>query len=259
VSGHYDPAFYGTIATSDDDHFWYRARNEVIGALVDQVTADLPDGFRVLEVGCGGGTVLRMLERRCRHGLVVGTDLHHAGLALSRRRTPASVVQADIERLPFRVRFHVVGMFDVLEHLEDDREALLRVRAMTEPGGVLLLTVPSRPSLWSYFDEAAQHQRRYTLRRLTDVVGAAGYDIEYRTEFMVPLLPPAWLQRRVMNRLRPRNRHAAPAELAASELGPVPPWVNRALRSVLSLESGAVRHRRRLPFGTSAVLVGRRR
>jgi SAM-dependent methyltransferase len=254
----YDPAFYDPIGAAEDTHFWYQARNEVIGALVEECVAPLPDGHRVLEVGCGGGTVLRMLEARCSRGTVVGLDFFAEGLRRARRRTRCAMVQADLHWPPFRERFDLIGLFDVLEHLEDDEAVLHRLHEMTVPGGALLLTVPSRPGLWSYFDEAARHHRRYELEALVSVVTRAGYDVSYASEYMAPLLPMAWLQRRVLARLRRgAGPTAAPEELAASDLEPVSPLVNRVLRSVLGLESRAVARHRRLPFGTSIVLLAR--
>jgi len=69
-------------------------------------------------------------------------------------------------------------MFDVLEHLTDDRAVLSDVHYLLKPGGRLLPTLPALPSLWSYFDEAAQHCRRYTLKEPQVKLAETGYTLE---------------------------------------------------------------------------------
>ena len=149
----YDPYYFAPLAAIEDRHFWFRARNRTLAALLARLTAPLADGYRVLEVGCGTGNVLRVLEQTCRRGLVVGMDLYGEGLTFARGRTHCPLVRGDMSHPPFEARFDLIGLFDVLEHLADDRRVLRDVRAMLAPGGRLVLTVPAHPELWSYFDE----------------------------------------------------------------------------------------------------------
>src|SRR6059036_3246571 len=92
----YDPAWFARLADIEDRHFWFRARNEVIAALARQITRGLEPGYRVLEVGCGTGNVLRFLEKACPQGTVIGMDLFGEGLAFARRRTKCPLVQGDM-------------------------------------------------------------------------------------------------------------------------------------------------------------------
>src|SRR5205814_3237017 len=129
---------------------------------IEEFAPRLPAGYRVVEIGCGTGNTLRMLKEACSTAaLIVGIDLFEEGLVYARRRTNASLVRARIEDAPFVVPFEVVGMFDVLEHIEDDAAALSSVRSLTRPGGHLVLTVPAHKALWSRFDEESHHCRRY--------------------------------------------------------------------------------------------------
>ena len=72
----YDPHLFAI----EDRHFWFRARNRIISTLVKQITAALSPGYRVLEVGCGTGNVLCVLQQVCTGGAVVGLDLFEDGL-----------------------------------------------------------------------------------------------------------------------------------------------------------------------------------
>src|SRR5262249_33632656 len=150
------------------------------------------------EVGCGTGVVLRALEPICRHGRLTGMDLYEEGLAAARRRLSCKLIQGDILRPPPLAEvFDVVGSFDMIAHLEDDRQALRKLAAKTRPGGGLVITVPANPRLWSYFDEANHHCRRYVPDDLAAKAEAAGFAVEYLSHFMATIFPLVWLKRRV--------------------------------------------------------------
>ena len=122
VPSSYDPAYFAPLFAVEDKHFWFRVRNLMIQTLVRQVIADFPSGYRVLEVGCGSGNVLRVLEETCTRGKVVGMDLFADGLKYARKRTTCSLVQGDMQNPPFGTQFDLIGLFDVLEHLPDDKQ-----------------------------------------------------------------------------------------------------------------------------------------
>ena len=134
-AGGYDPKFYEWLYAAEDRHFWFRSRNAVIAAMASQTVAALAPGYRVLELGCGNGNVTRLLQAACSEGLVIGMDLFAEGLENARRRGVSLLVQADVNRAPFQKKFHVIGMFDVLEHITDDRAILRQVFDLLEPGG----------------------------------------------------------------------------------------------------------------------------
>jgi ubiquinone/menaquinone biosynthesis C-methylase UbiE len=95
----YDTACFDRLAAVEDRQFWFLARTRVISALVRSLVAEMPGSYRVLEVGCGIGTVLREFNQVCAPGTVIGLDCFHEGIAWPHRRTPASLVQADAFRL----------------------------------------------------------------------------------------------------------------------------------------------------------------
>lgn len=254
----YDPAFFEHLFRIEDRHFWFSARNRVISAMVDRLTRSQSQGYHVLEVGCGTGNVLRVLERTCASGHVVGMDLFGEGLLFARQRTQCSLLQADITRAPFAAHFDIIGCFDVLEHLPDDVSVLHQLRSLLAPNGALLLTVPAHMKLWSYFDEASHHQRRYSMSEMSGKLSDAGFHVEYVTPFMASLLPFVWLGRR-LSTFRRRDRGAgfeAASQLARSELRIVP-VVNEVLASILAVEARAISRQKRLPFGTSLLAVAR--
>src|SRR6185437_3005242 len=91
--------------------------------------------------------------------------------------------------VPFENAYDLIGMYDVLEHVADDARALGQIHKALRPDGGLLLTVPQHPALWSPADAHAQHHRRYTARRLTRLLHAAGFEILTHTSFQTTTLP----------------------------------------------------------------------
>jgi SAM-dependent methyltransferase len=251
----YDPEAFSHLFAVEDRHFWFQARNRVLEAAIAPLERGWPDGYRVLEVGCGSGFVLRLLERLCRRGVVVGMDLHEEGLALARRRVGCRLVRGDVFDWPFPEPFHLIGLFDVLEHLDDDVGALRQLRKGLAQGGRLVLTVPAHMALWSYADTYAHHRRRYGTAGLREALQSAGFQVEYLTQFFGLLYPLAWLARR-----RPGQAAGVDAahdrERFHKELRVVP-GVNGVLRWLLSRAAFFVRRRWRLPLGTSLLAIAR--
>jgi SAM-dependent methyltransferase len=194
----------------------------------------------------------------CRDAVVVGMDPFAEGLRHARRRCGAALVRGDIHHPPFLVRFDLIGLFDVLEHLPDDGAVLRRLHGLLEEGGTLALTVPASPALWSDVDVAARHCRRYTAAGLRDRLAGAGFRVVRCTPFMMSLYPPVWAARKLAG-----SRGAAaesPDRLRArveNELR-VRPGINELMLGILGAEARWLARRRALPFGTSLLAVAAR-
>lgn len=256
VHGPYDPAFYAPLAKAEDRHFWFRVRNRIIDVLVRQAVAKRSARCYVLEAGCGTGNVLRVLERACPGGKVVGMDFFAEALHWARRRCACPLVQGALQTPPFGMSFDLIGLFDVLEHVDDDRGTLRDLHGLLKSGGVLLLTVPAHASLWSYWDEVCQHYRRYSVAELSGKLTQAGFQVEYLTQFMTLLYPLMWLGRKLRPTVRGEDEDGR-RKLAERELRIIP-GINGLLEWMLRPESLLVEKRRTLPIGTSLVALARK-
>jgi SAM-dependent methyltransferase len=67
-----------------------------------------------------------------------------------------------IEDLPADAKYDAILYIDVLEHIEDDRSEMARAAARLNPGGALIVLAPAHPFLFTPFDRAIGHFRRYT-------------------------------------------------------------------------------------------------
>lgn len=252
----YDQSHFSSLFPAEDKHFWFQARNQVISTVVRQLAAEYQPGYRFLEIGCGNGNVLRELEQVCTNGTVMGIDLFAEGLRYARRRVKAPLIQADIYALPFRTKFEMIGLFDVLEHLQDDNHILSHLNGLLPAGGAVLITVPAHMSLWSYADRLANHQRRYTRQSLLDKLRENGFQVSYITYFMMSILPMVWLRRKIANYMvaRSLDPQTLEQELFQNELK-VRPLINDVLMFILEQESHFIQSRIRFPFGASLLAV----
>ena len=164
--------FYPYYFRIEDRHWWFVGRRRVIlGLLDDALGPGDARGRRVLDVGCGTGTMLSHLER---YGEPIGIEADDQAVAFCRARGVTRVRQADPPPLPFDdSRFDLVTALDVLEHVDDDQRLLGEMRRVLRPGGVALVTVPAFRALWSAQDVVSQHRRRY---RAAVKSSQCGYD-----------------------------------------------------------------------------------
>lgn len=100
------------------------------------------DSGRVLEDGCGVGMYLSRLAQTAQ--LAAGLDIEHPRL-LEARQQDARVVCGVGESLPFPSDwFDLVLSHEVLEHVQDDAQAVAEIVRVLKPGGRLVLFVPNR-------------------------------------------------------------------------------------------------------------------
>ncbi len=248
----YDPVRFAQLEEHEGTLFWFRVRNLVITEAILPLISTLPPGYRVLEVGCGTGNVLRTLETTCRDGELIGLEKYEEGVTIARKRVKCEVRQGDVHDLDEREVFQLIGMFDVLEHIEDDLGVLEKLRSHLTKKGVIVLTVPANPSLWSQFDVVAHHQRRYTRRSLLSLLTSADYKVEYMTYFMAALLPIMKIKRRA----KASDLEVSRQDVLSENFDPSP-LANRIAFGVTRPEALLVRHRIQIPFGTSILAVAR--
>ncbi len=248
----FDAAGIQRLLLAEDRHFWFRARNQIIAALIGAPIRCLPDGFRILEMGCGSGNVLRVLQRSAAgRGLVEGLELSRPAAEIAHGRTGLTITNGYLGSCNPSEPYDIIAAFDVLEHIADEATVLSQVQARLKPSGQLVLTVPAHRSLWSSFDVASGHVRRYTPATLTRALNKAGFEVEYLSYFMSLLFPPMWLRRHLI-----RGDQQAMDAVLDSEFR-VLPVVNRIAYDLLRLESHVIRRRRRLPMGTSLAVIAR--
>jgi SAM-dependent methyltransferase len=86
------------------------------------------------------------------------------------QRERIELLTGTVEDLPAGRQFDSILYIDVLEHIENDAGEVLAALPHLRPGGRLIVISPAFMQLYSSFDKALGHYRRYTLRTLADIV-----------------------------------------------------------------------------------------
>ncbi len=239
------------LAGVEEGSFWFVHRREVVVTLLRQ----LPPRGVVIDVGGGNGFMTAALRRAGFPCVLLEPGATGAGNALGRGLAP--VIQATFDQAGFGEKaLPAVGLFDVLEHIADDRELLRRVARALAPGGRVYLTVPASRLLWSASDELAGHRRRYSRTALREVLRQADLTVEWLGGFFAPLWPALLLARAIPYRLGRRETTVA-AEMAAHRPREGP--LVSLMRMMLGAELRLIRAGARLPVGASWLAVAARR
>lgn len=184
-----DPLVYQRMASHEDAHWWFVARRKIIARLI-QVFAAKNTELKILEVGCGTGGNLGLLQQ---FGAVTATECDETARAMASRKAGIEIRDGrlpELDDVPEQ-DFDLVVLLDVLEHVEDDLGALKGLTSRHGKDGRLLVTVPAHPWLWSGHDVTHHHFRRYTARTLRKVAEDAGYRVEaigYYNSLLFPMV-----------------------------------------------------------------------
>jgi SAM-dependent methyltransferase len=225
----------------EENHFWFVGRRRLIDSLI---AAFVPRGAAVLDIGVGGGLQSRRMQQR--GFAVTAMDFLPEGLrALS--GSGVHCVRCAAESLPFApASFDAILALDVLEHTDDATAAPELFRTL-RPGGILIMTVPALPQLWSVRDDLAGHRRRYRRRGVRALLAGVGLDV-LRIGYYQCLLLPMVALTRVLGRER----------VSVRDIEDVPPrFLNTALRGVNSFEV-ALGRIVRWPIGSSLFAIARK-
>ena len=122
----------------------------------------------VLEVGAGTGVNTPFLKTaECAPWLCLEPDATLAGELQTRCETlGCEALVGTLEDVPESLRFDTILYIDVLEHIADDRAELQRANGLLLAGGHLVVISPAHQWLFTPFDAAIGHHRRYTRQTL---------------------------------------------------------------------------------------------
>ena len=134
---------------------------------------------KILEVGCGIGNFTKTLTD---FGTVWAMDIDKDYVKQTKELVGAKahVGLGDIEKGKYffkSERFDNAVCINVLEHIENDKQALKNLYNLLENNGHLILIVPSHPILYGGIDSSIVHIRRYTKKDLTHKMCGAGFKI----------------------------------------------------------------------------------
>src|SRR5438552_1221345 len=173
-----DTSLHHEYAELEPQHWWFQGRRQILRSMIETyVTTSPRDELEIFDVGCGTGEIIDMLMR---FGHVTAIDVAPEAVAECRARFGNAVdirVGSFPEDTPELAHFDLVTAFDVIEHLDDDAGAMLRVWGALKPGGHVVCTAPAFEALWGVHDDVNGHRRRYRRSRLRALLSEAGFEV----------------------------------------------------------------------------------
>lgn len=220
-----------------EDSWWYRGRAAVVlSVLVRKIGHFSPRD--ALDFGAGYGGMGESLKTLCPRVYAFEPDVTASAVASTRGYTK---IFSSAEEALAR-RYSLIGLFDVVEHMKDDRAGIESMKRALVPDGYLLITVPAFPYLWSVHDINHHHYRRYTKTTLRKLLEANGFEVAYISYWNTTLFIPAALMRLM--------------GLSGESTLKLPSFLNALFFAMVRVEAFLLRFIS-LPFGTGLVAVAR--
>jgi len=189
-----DEKNYTIMREIELDHWWYKVRRILAKKLLNKYAFNAK---KILDIGCGAGALIKELQDEGRN--VYGVDMSKTTLDFCQNQGVKNLFKAQATQLPFAEKsFDAILLLDVLEHIENENQAITEIKRVLMPDGIAIIFVPCFDFLWSDQDEISMHYRRYTMSKLNNLV-KNHFNILKSSYFNFFLFPPILLARFTMN------------------------------------------------------------
>lgn len=157
------------------------------------------DKQKLLDFGCGNGLFLQYLLQDNPLLSLSGYDPYLDPLESIKHNQSVQMFN-QLQNIPLSP-FDVITALDVIEHIQDDCEALNSMHRLLRPKGFLLVTVPAFQYLYSIYDAAVGHYRRYDKESLQKILDQSGFSV-IKSAYFFPSLVPIAVFRKFWLRLK---------------------------------------------------------
>ncbi len=253
ASGHVE------MAQVEESSFWFNHRNTIVSEVITAFPP--PPDTAVLDVGGGNGYVSLAMAKLGYDVILIEPGT--AGAQQAHRRGIETVICATTTTAQIAAEsVGGIGLFDVIEHIEDDQDFVSQMAELLVPGGRLYATVPAYRWLWSDADEQAGHWRRHTASSIQGLLETTDLEVDYVSYFFRPLPVPVLLTRSVPYRLRMALRR--PRGLAGSHGQPTRSGnahgvdrgiLSRTMTKLLAREARMIQKQRPMRAGGSIIIA----
>lgn len=239
-----DAAFYKEYFFIERNHWWFRARAEILADIISNLIQLKSDSI-ILNVGAATGQSSIMLSK---YGTVKSLEYDEVCCKITKETLGIDITQGSILELPYAdSSFDLVCCFDVIEHVEDHKKAASELLRVCKTGGYIFLTVPAFHFLWSEHDDINQHMRRYTKSSFLPLLNPYAKNI-FTSYFNFLLFIPIAIFRLISKLLPKRKSETNTGSDNSISSGALS---NLLFYPLFRVEKYILRYGLKLPFGVS--------
>lgn len=236
----------------EKDSFWFRHRNNCILEAVKHYSMN--DVF--FDIGGGNGYVAKGLIDNHIQAVLIEPGIE--GALNAKARGVKNIICSSFEDAGIKSNScKAIGLFDVVEHVKNDRLFIKSINSILTDYGILYLTVPAFRTLWSNDDIKAGHFRRYTISQIRKILKDEGFSIVYST-YIFSILPfPIFIFRTIPSffRLNIKSKKITDYKVEHSqEKG----YFTFILNKIWAKELDFIKKKKVIPFGASCFIVARK-
>lgn len=225
-------------------HFWFKVKDNLLKDLVQRY---LKSKDKILDFGCNYGHSTRLLQSLGYD--TFGLDISDEAIGYGRSLGIKNIFLESEKYFPPN-SFDAIISLDVLEHIEDDKNALKNLLNLVRPNGIIVIMVPAYMFLWGVQDTISHHYRRYTLKKLIDLSNSVGAEVIRKSYFNTLLFIPIAMFR-LFTRFFIKNPHDSDLDINNS-------FMNKLFFYIFDFERRILRYFD-MPFGVSILLILRKK
>jgi len=239
-----DKSYEAKYHKAEEMQWWFRSRRDIIFRLIRRENKN----SKILDVGCSSGPLMSLLRRRGFNN-ISGIDLSDKAIESCKNKGIKNSFVMDCAKMSFKDNeFDIIIASDILEHIDDEDQALSELNRVLKPNGKLVIFVPAFNLLWGMHDEINHHRRRYSKRYLVKVLRKNNFIIKRSSFWNISLFFPGsivrLLQRVIPKKISKKN----------DQLYVVNYMTNNLLMRIFKLENKFLQNFN-LPFGLSVFAI----
>ena len=186
----------------EKDHWWFISRRDCILRIIQRSEKKR----KILEIGCSSGQLMDALNK-AKLKDIIGIDISHEAIHLCKKNNIKNIVQMDGSKTGFKEgKFDLIIASDILEHLNDDYEAIIEWKRILKDDGEMLVFVPAFKMLWSDHDIFNKHIRRYNRREIKALFKKTGLKTVRVSYWNFFLFFPVFIKRAIVNKIIKRSK-----------------------------------------------------
>jgi 2-polyprenyl-3-methyl-5-hydroxy-6-metoxy-1,4-benzoquinol methylase len=233
----------------EEDSFWFKHRNDCI---IEAIKKHCPENV-FFDIGGGNGFVSKALQDSGIASVLVEPGIQ--GCLNAQKRNLKTIICSTLENASFKKdTIGAVGLFDVVEHIEDDVAFLKSIHYYLDTKGYVFISVPAFQALWSNEDVDAGHYRRYTTKQMEEKLKSVGFEIVQST-YIFSILPVAVYLFRTLPSKMGLNKKSNEISKHKQEHKPKTGVLNSLMNKIWSFELDRIGKGKRIPVGGSCFVV----